>query len=74
MSSSATRQPSARKRFAVASPMPRAAPVTRATFCGAAVMQGPSLSGYFARSLSRALARMQGVCFADVSRSKGPVS
>ena len=36
MSSSATRQPSARNRFAVASPMPRAAPVTSATFCGAA--------------------------------------
>ena len=32
MSSSATREPSARKRFAVASPMPRAAPVTRADF------------------------------------------
>ena len=32
MSSSATRKPSARKRFAVASPMPRAAPVTNATF------------------------------------------
>ena len=32
ISSSATRQPSARKRLAVASPMPRAAPVTRATF------------------------------------------
>ena len=32
MSSSATRQPSARKRFAVASPIPRAAPVTSATF------------------------------------------
>ena len=34
MSSSATRQPSARNRLAVASPMPRAAPVTRAIFCG----------------------------------------
>ncbi len=38
MSSSATHQPSARKRFAVASPMPRAAPVTSATFCGEGVM------------------------------------
>ena len=38
MSSSATRQPSARKRFAVASPMPRAAPVINATFCGEGAM------------------------------------
>ncbi len=40
MSSSATRQPSARNRLAVASPMPRAAPVTRAVFCGEAGMGG----------------------------------
>jgi hypothetical protein len=38
ISSSATCQPSARNRFAVASPMPRAAPVTSATFCGAGAM------------------------------------
>src|SRR6185295_12449582 len=40
MSSSATRQPSARNRLAVASPMPRAAPVTRAVFCGEEGMGG----------------------------------
>jgi len=38
ISSSATRQPSARNRSATASPMPRAAPVTSATFCGAGGM------------------------------------
>jgi hypothetical protein len=43
-SSNATRQPSARNFFAVASPMPRAAPVTRATFCGACGIGDLSLS------------------------------
>src|SRR5690348_13777269 len=43
MSSSATRQPSARKRLAVARPMPRAAPVTSATLCGEDVIEHPSL-------------------------------
>ena|SRR4051794_10898542 len=38
MSRSATRQPLARKRFAVARPMPRAAPVTSATFCASSVI------------------------------------
>src|ERR1700742_157164 len=38
MSSSATRQSSARNRFATANPMPRAAPVTSATFCGEGAM------------------------------------
>src|ERR1700694_1631376 len=41
MSSSATRQPSARNRFATASPMPRAAPVTSATFCEEGVIGSP---------------------------------
>ncbi|MET4481924.1 hypothetical protein ABIB66_006485 [Bradyrhizobium sp. F1.13.3] len=41
MSSSATRQPSVKNFFAVASPMPRAAPVTRAIFCGEAVIAYP---------------------------------
>src|ERR1700737_1727690 len=38
MSSSATRHPSARKRLAVASPIPRAAPVTSATLAAEEVM------------------------------------
>ena len=44
MSSSATRQPSARNRLAVASPMPRAAPVTSATFCRAGAIGVPFAS------------------------------
>jgi len=42
ISSSATRHPSARNRFAVASPMPRAAPVTRATFAVESGIGNPS--------------------------------
>jgi hypothetical protein len=45
ISSSATRQSSARKRRATANPMPRAAPVTSATFCGKGVMGNPSVRG-----------------------------
>ena len=45
MSSSATRQPSFRNRVAVARPIPRAAPVTRATFGRAADMNDSGSSG-----------------------------
>src|SRR5882672_1698008 len=58
MSSSATRQPSPRNRLAVASPMPRAAPVTRATFCGEAAIS-VSVVGV----VPVLLARNQTVCF-----------
>src|SRR5437016_1882078 len=53
MSSSATRQPSARNRFATASPMPRAAPVTSATFCGEGVIDSPMAKAGFQLLLAR---------------------
>src|SRR5207244_10168716 len=53
MSSSATRQPSARKRFATASPMPRAAPVTSATFCGEGVIDSPMVKADLQLLLAR---------------------
>src|SRR3569832_687978 len=49
MSRSATRQSSARKRFAAASPMPRAAPVTNATFA----MLPPEPFGYGSMPVAR---------------------
>src|SRR6266851_2518052 len=52
MSSSATLQPSARNRFATASPMPRAAPVTSATLCGEGGMGGSVCGWSILRSYS----------------------
>src|SRR4051794_39740759 len=60
MSSNATRQPSARNRFATASPMPCAAPVTSATFGGEGVIAVPSLV-FQPDDLAQSLARKRSV-------------
>src|ERR1019366_3536810 len=52
ISSSTTRQPSARNRLAVANPIPRADPVTSATFCVASLIAPPARLSYHGRACS----------------------
>src|ERR1700761_5793245 len=73
VSSSATRQPSARKRLAVASPIPRAAPVTSATFGGLVVILHPSSSRRLHPNMAAADPEREGFVMKIVNVADMPV-